>query len=32
MRERTAEVGGSYEAGPTPAGGRVHVSLPLGQP
>lgn len=29
MQERTAEVGGSCVAGPTPAGGRVHVSLPL---
>ncbi|MDQ6936664.1 MAG: sensor histidine kinase, partial [Actinomycetota bacterium] len=29
MRERTAEVGGSYVAGPTPDGGRVQVSLPL---
>ncbi|MCW2798255.1 sensor histidine kinase [Nocardioides sp.] len=30
MRERAAEVGGSFEAGPTARGGRVHVSFPLG--
>lgn len=29
MQERTAEVGGYCEAGPTASGGRVHVSLPL---
>jgi two-component system, NarL family, sensor kinase len=29
MAERTAEVGGSITAGPTPQGGRVEVSLPL---
>jgi signal transduction histidine kinase len=29
MSERTAEVGGSIAAGPTPHGGRVEVSLPL---
>ena len=29
MAERTAEVGGSIAAGPTPHGGRVEVSLPL---
>lgn len=29
MRERAAELGGRFDAGPSPAGGRVHVSLPL---
>jgi signal transduction histidine kinase len=29
MRERAAELGGRFEAGPSPAGGRVFVSLPL---
>jgi two-component system, NarL family, sensor kinase len=29
MRERAAELGGQFEAGPSPAGGRVFVSLPL---
>jgi len=29
MRERAAELGGRFQAGPTPAGGRVFVSLPL---
>ena len=29
MHERAAELGGSCEAGPTPNGGRVHVSIPL---
>jgi two-component system, NarL family, sensor kinase len=29
MAERVAEVGGTLQAGPTPAGGRVHASLPL---
>jgi signal transduction histidine kinase len=30
MAERAAEVGGTLQAGPTPTGGRVRVSLPLG--
>jgi two-component system, NarL family, sensor kinase len=29
MRERTAELGGSFRAGPTPAGGQVVASFPL---
>jgi two-component system NarL family sensor kinase len=29
MRERTAELGGSFQAGPTPSGGRVVASFPL---
>jgi two-component system, NarL family, sensor kinase len=29
MRERAAELGGDLDAGPTPAGGRVHARLPL---
>lgn len=29
MRERVAELGGLFEAGPTAGGGRVHVSFPL---
>jgi signal transduction histidine kinase len=29
MRERAAELGGSFESGPSDTGGRVHVSLPL---
>ncbi len=29
MRERAAELGGRFDAGPSPAGGRVHVWLPL---
>jgi two-component system, NarL family, sensor kinase len=29
MAERVAEVGGTLQAGPTPAGGRVHAMLPL---
>ena len=29
MRERVAELGGGFDAGPSPAGGRVHVRLPL---
>jgi signal transduction histidine kinase len=29
MRERVAELGGSCDVGPSPAGGRVRVSLPL---
>jgi signal transduction histidine kinase len=29
MAERVAEVGGTLQAGPTPTGGRVQVSLPL---
>jgi signal transduction histidine kinase len=32
MRERTAELGGSLQAGPGPTGGRVTLRLPLGQP
>jgi signal transduction histidine kinase len=32
MRERAAELGGQLDAGPSPAGGRVHVSLPLVAP
>jgi len=32
MRERASELGGRFEAGPTPAGGRVFVSLPLATP
>ena len=32
MRERAAELGGSFEAGPAPhGGGRVTASLPLGE-
>ena len=30
MRERAAEVGGRFAAGPTPEGGRVSVSIPFG--
>ena len=29
MRERAVELGGVFEAGPSPAGGRVFVSIPL---
>ena len=29
MRERTAELGGSFQAGPTPTGGEVVASFPL---
>jgi signal transduction histidine kinase len=29
MRERAAEVGGAFEAGPSATGGRVFVSIPL---
>jgi two-component system, NarL family, sensor kinase len=29
MRERAAELGGSFDAGPTSNGGRVHVSIPV---
>jgi signal transduction histidine kinase len=29
MRERATALGGTWSAGPTPAGGRVHVELPL---
>ena len=29
MRERAAELGGSFQAGPTPAGGQVVASFPL---
>jgi two-component system, NarL family, sensor kinase len=32
MTERVAEVGGTLQAGPTPAGGRVQASLPLELP
>jgi signal transduction histidine kinase len=32
MRERAAELGGRFEAGPSPAGGRVFVSLPVDPP
>jgi signal transduction histidine kinase len=32
MAERAAEVGGTLQAGPTPAGGRVRASLPLELP
>jgi hypothetical protein len=32
MAERAAEVGGTLQAGPTPIGGRVYASLPLGLP
>jgi two-component system NarL family sensor kinase len=32
MAERAAEVGGTLQAGPTPTGGRVRVSLPLEGP
>ena len=32
MAERVAEVGGTLQAGPTPAGGRVQASLPLDFP
>jgi signal transduction histidine kinase len=29
MRERAAELGGRFEAGPSPSGGRVYARLPL---
>jgi two-component system, NarL family, sensor kinase len=29
MRERAAELGGSFQAGPTPTGGQVMASFPL---
>ena len=29
MHERTSELGGSLNAGPTPTGGRVHASFPI---
>ena len=29
MRERAAELGGKFEAGPTPRGGVVHATFPL---
>jgi two-component system NarL family sensor kinase len=29
MRERAAELGGSFHAGPTPTGGQVVASFPL---
>ncbi|WP_433202185.1 sensor histidine kinase [Dactylosporangium sp. CS-047395] len=29
MRERAGELGGSFTAGPSPSGGRVHARLPL---
>jgi signal transduction histidine kinase len=29
MRERAAELGGTFNAGPTQAGGIVHASFPL---
>lgn len=29
MRERAAELGGQFEAGPTASGGRVHASFPV---
>ena len=29
MRERAAELGGRFEAGPSPSGGRVYASFPL---
>ncbi|MFC9693315.1 histidine kinase [Kribbella sp. NPDC056951] len=32
MRERAAELGGAFEAGPTPTGGRVRASFPLETP
>jgi two-component system NarL family sensor kinase len=32
MRERAAELGGKFEAGPTPTGGLVRARFPLGQP
>ena len=32
MRERAAELGGSYHAGPTDRGGLVTAELPLGLP
>lgn len=32
MRERAAELGGEFDAGPSPDGGRVHVSLPVVAP
>lgn len=32
MRERAAELGGGFEAGPSAEGGRVRVSFPLGAP
>ncbi len=32
MRERAAELGGAFEAGPTPTGGRVHARFPLEAP
>jgi signal transduction histidine kinase len=32
MRERAAELGGTFEAGPTPTGGRVHATFPMTTP
>jgi signal transduction histidine kinase len=32
MQERAAELGGTFRAGPTPTGGRVHARFPLPQP
>jgi two-component system NarL family sensor kinase len=32
MRERAAELGGRFEAGPSLTGGRVYISLPLAAP
>lgn len=32
MRERAAELGGAFEAGPSPTGGRVHATFPMATP
>ncbi|NEA30133.1 histidine kinase [Streptomyces sp. SID13031] len=32
MRERAAELGGEFEAGPSPTGGRVHATFPMATP
>ncbi|MET9276102.1 histidine kinase [Kribbella sp. NPDC003557] len=32
MQERAAELGGTFQAGPTPTGGRVHAAFPLTAP
>ncbi|MEV6417959.1 histidine kinase [Kribbella sp. NPDC051718] len=32
MRERAAELGGTFKAGPTPTGGQVHATFPMETP